>query len=494
MKAILVMFDSLNRRMLPTYGCDWTHAPNFRRLQEKSLVFDNSFVGSMPCMPARRELHSGRHNFLHRAWGPLEPFDDSLPQILKDNGVYSHLVTDHYHYWEDGGSTYHSRYSSWEMVRGQEGDPWKAHVGGPDIPKNRIGRDIFYTPHYYVNKQYLKDKPSAEQTFDLGLEFLEKNREEDNWFLHIEAFDPHEPFFSPEQYQKLYPHDYDGPEFDWPDYKKVTESPEEVDHVRKLYAASLSMCDAQLGRLLDFMDRHETWNDTMLIVCTDHGFLLGEHGWWAKNRAPYFNEVAHTPLYIWDPRHGGSGERRQSLVQMIDFMPTLLGYFGLETPPDVKGKALDPVIRDDSPIRDTALYGLHGAHICCTDGDYTYMRAPATSENGPINTYTLMPMGTYDFLTHRELATAELVGPLPFTKGLRVLRLQFFGRPAKIKIGIESHEQGSMLFDHRTDPDQLHPLADPAAEERIARKLVAAMREHDAPAEQYERMGLTAYL
>ena len=76
-------------------------------------------------MPARRELHTGRYNFLHRAWGPLEPFDDSMPRMLTENGVYSHLISDHYHYWEDGGATYHNRYSSWEIVRGQEGDKWR---------------------------------------------------------------------------------------------------------------------------------------------------------------------------------------------------------------------------------------------------------------------------------------------------------------------------------------------------------------------------------
>ena len=76
MKAIMVMFDSLNRRMLPPYGCDWVHAPNFQRLAERSVTFENCYAGSMACMPARRELHTGRYNFLHRSWGPLEPFDE----------------------------------------------------------------------------------------------------------------------------------------------------------------------------------------------------------------------------------------------------------------------------------------------------------------------------------------------------------------------------------------------------------------------------------
>ena len=137
MKAIMVMFDSLNRRMLPPYGNDWVHAPNFQRLAERTAVFDSCFVGSMPCMPARRELHTGRYNFLHRSWTPLEPFDDSMPEILKKNKVHTHLVTDHQHYWEDGGATYHNRYSTYEFVRGQEGDYWKGHINSPvEIPPN----------------------------------------------------------------------------------------------------------------------------------------------------------------------------------------------------------------------------------------------------------------------------------------------------------------------------------------------------------------------
>lgn len=128
MRAIMVMYDSLNREMLQPYGCDWTYTPNFLRLAERCVQFENSFVGSLPCMPARRELHTGRMNFLHRSWGPMEPFDDSMPEILKQNGIYTHLVSDHHHYWEDGGATYHGRYSSWEASRGQEGDKWIADL------------------------------------------------------------------------------------------------------------------------------------------------------------------------------------------------------------------------------------------------------------------------------------------------------------------------------------------------------------------------------
>src|SRR5690606_23234888 len=124
MKAIVLMFDSLNRHCLPPYGCDWIHAPNFRRLAARTATFDQSWVCSMPCMPARRDLHTGRPNFLHTGWAPLQPWDDSMPEMLARAGVYTHLITDHYHYFEDGGTAYHTRYKSWELFRGQENDTW----------------------------------------------------------------------------------------------------------------------------------------------------------------------------------------------------------------------------------------------------------------------------------------------------------------------------------------------------------------------------------
>lgn len=127
MKALMVMYDSLRRDMLSVYDGP-IPAPNFERLAAHTVCFDKSYVGSLPCMPARRELHTGRYNFLHRSWGPMEPYDDSMPEILKKHGIHSRLATDHYHYVEDGGCTYHSRYSSWSCYRGQESDNWVADL------------------------------------------------------------------------------------------------------------------------------------------------------------------------------------------------------------------------------------------------------------------------------------------------------------------------------------------------------------------------------
>jgi arylsulfatase A-like enzyme len=131
MKVVFLLFDSLNRHWLGPYGGTRVPTPNFDRLARRGVTFDGHYVGSLPCMPARRDLQTGRLSFLHRSWGPLEPFDNAFPEILAEAGIYSHLVTDHYHYFEDGGATYHNRYDTWDFVRGQEGDAWKAMVRPP---------------------------------------------------------------------------------------------------------------------------------------------------------------------------------------------------------------------------------------------------------------------------------------------------------------------------------------------------------------------------
>jgi len=87
----------------------------------------------------------------------------------------------------------------------------------------------------------------------------------------------------------------------------------------------------------------------MLIVNTDHGFLLGEHDWWAKCVQPFYSEVARTPLFIWDPRSACQGERRSALVQTIDLPATLLDYFGLDLPADTQGAALREAVAADPP-------------------------------------------------------------------------------------------------------------------------------------------------
>jgi len=513
MRAIMVLFDTLNRRYLPPYGAVGVHAPNFERLAKHAVTFDTCYGGSMPCMPARREIHTGRYNFLHRGWSPLEPFDDSVPEILSQAGVYTHMVSDHNNYWADGGANYHNRYDSFEFFRGQHGDPWKGHVEDPpelaDLrTKNQGGamgmklsarkegedaqaeedvetRLLPGVRQDMINRLYQDtiDKHNQTLTFDAGLEFMQTNKDADKWFLQIECFDPHEPFFSYDEHRSHYIHDYEGDHFDWPHYMKVSETDEEIDHLRAEYKALLTFCDQSLGRVLDFMDANNMWEDTLLMVCTDHGLLMGERGWWGKCVQPWYDENIHNPLFIWDPRYGARGERREALVQTVDFGPTLLDFFGVPIPELMQGVPIGPVIADGTPQREAGLFGQFGAHVNVTDGRYVYMRSCVTPENQPLEEYLLNPSRVAGRFSPEELHQAELSPPLPFTKGAPVIKVPGFawGNPWAF---------GTMLFDLETDPGQTHPLVDDELELRMATMMVEQMRAADAPESQYLRLGL----
>ncbi|WP_315068946.1 sulfatase [uncultured Clostridium sp.] len=486
MKAIMIMFDTLRRRALPAYGNDWIKAPNFKRLQEKTVTFDNFYAGSLPCMPARRELHTGRYNFLHRSWGPLEPFDDSMPEILKNKGIYTHLVTDHSHYFEDGGCTYHNRYNSWEGFRGQEGDRWKAHIGNIEIPEQleTVKSGVSFKQNW-VNRMYQQREEdlSAYKTFEAGMDFIEINKSEDNWFLQIECFDPHEPFYTPQEYKDLYPHEYKGKYFDWPSYQPVTENSDSIEHVNFEYAALVSMCDSYLGKILDYMDNNDMWKDTMLIVNTDHGLLMGEHEWWGKNVQPMYDEISHTPFFIWDPRLRIKNERREALSQTIDIAPTLLEYFNVNIPDSMQGKVLKETICNDKKIRDGALFGVHGGHINVTNGKYVYMRSSKSSENKPLFEYTLMPTVMRNFFSKNQLKEAKITDEFEFTKNIPMLKT-----PASTYMS--SFRFGNKLFNIEEDPNQLNNIDDLAKEIEMLELLRKLMIESEAPKEQFERIGI----
>jgi arylsulfatase A-like enzyme len=506
MKAVFLLFDSLNRHALSCYAAAGTgvRTPNFERLAAHGVTFDQHFVGSLPCMPARRDIQTGRLNFLHRGWGPLEPFDHSLADILRSIGVYTHLITDHYHYFEDGGAGFHGRYSSWEFIRGQEKDKWRPTIR-PDVAafaerfhasQHDFSPDINSKLPYFVNRAFLErqgDFPMA-QCFDAANTFLAAHHADDNWLLHLECFDPHEPFFAPERFLAEHPEALGGKIFDWPSYGRVDVDPALVRQLRANYQALVAACDHYLGTLLDCFDRHDLWQDTWLILSTDHGLLLGEKEYLGKNRPPFFNEVAHIPLLIGAPRSAEVVPRRSTtLTQTVDLMPTILDIFKQPVPAEVTGQSLLPVMRADDPVRARrgAIFGQFGAAINYTDGRYTYFLYPREPFETDLFQYTLMPAHMRTFFEPGEFTGAQLVDALPFTRGFPVLRLPMRA-DAKANMTrryplLEAH---TALYDLERDPEQREPIVDAPLEARIRRDIEALLRANDAPPEIFVRYGL----
>ena len=503
MKTIFLLFDSLNRLALSAYG-GAVPTPNFDRLAARSVTFENHYTGSLPCMPARRDHHTGRYGFFHAGWGPLEPFDNSYARLLRETaGTYCHLVTDHFHYFEDGGLCYHTTFDTWENIRGQEYDPWKPTIGA-DVAAFRRRFD----PRHYdfsgegrgghklqhaVNRAVMEEEADfpMPQCFVAAFDFLDRTRGTDDWLLQLECFDPHEPFHVAPRFERDADASHDRLVLDWPSYARVTESPEEVAHIRAKYAGLVAMCDHYLGRLLDRMDAEDMWRDTTLIATSDHGFLLSEHDWWAKVKMPHYQEVSHIPLMIAHP-DGPRGERRRAVTSAIDILPTLAELHGAPVPAETRGQSLLPLLATDGPGHAVALSGVFGGPMLITDGRHAFHYRPRWLDSTGLYEYRLLPMHMRGPFSLQELRHMELVAPFDHTKGVQVLKIKARDDAKRVPNhdgqGFEDTE--TRLYDLTADPGEEHPFRDAAIEARLLAAAKAVMHAHDAPPEMFERFDL----
>ncbi|WP_042225404.1 sulfatase [Oceanobacillus manasiensis] len=488
MKTVVILLDTLNRHRLNVYNQNsQLHTPNISRLAEKSVIFDNHWAGSLPCMPARRDLMTGRLDFLERGWGGIEPFDVTLPEELRKNNIFSHIVTDHYHYFSTGGENYCQAFGSWDLHRGQEGDPWVSRIKSPDLPEEYLGR---VQEQYEKNRSKFKEEADypGPRTMEAACQWLKDNEGADDYFLMVEAFDPHEPFDCPTHYLDLYNDEYDGPRFEWPKYGKVTEQPEAMAHLQKRYDGNLTMIDHWLGKLLDEMDRQELWEDTMVIFTTDHGFLLGEHNWTGKNFMHAYNEVSHLPLMVHVPGLEDGKKRISAITQNIDLMPTILDYFNLQVPSKVQGNSLLDLIKEEKEqIRDEAIYGVFGMTVNITDGKYTYLRAPVREDNHPCNVYTAIPTSFRHFHGTQSPERIEAGRFLKHTN-YPVFKIPFSEEGLPFTLAM--HDQESLLYNINDDYLQKYPIEDKELNREYSNRLINAMKRFNAPAEQYVRLGL----
>lgn len=474
------MMDSLNRHYLNCYQDSWVETPNIDRLAKKSSVFENHYAGSLPCMPARRDILTGRINFLETPWSPLQPYDECYPRELrKQTNTYSHMITDHYHYFELHGMGYHTDFDTWEFRRGQEGDHWHAQVKDPHIPEYRgKNRRQDWINRTRMNSEN-EEEYSTPQCFMKAIEFLEGNHEEDNWHLHLEVFDPHEPFLCPQKFLDMYDDTWDGRYlFDWPSYKPVDEDKDAIQHIRKRYAATLTMADKWLGKLLDKMDELHAWEDTTIILTTDHGYLAGEHGYWAKNYMFDYKELVHIPLLVYSPKALTNGKRVKALTTTIDIMPTLLELHGAEPSKHVQGKSILHLLEKDEDHHDAVLYGYFGKDVNMTDGMYTYCRQP--QDSSIVYHHTAMPVGAVN--NPSSYANAEMG---TFLKH----EMPVYRVPVKSS---RHHNAPSyhLLYNIEEDPFQQKPIRDSELEEKYVEKLKDLLHRYDAPNCQFTRLGL----
>ena len=509
--VVVVLLDSLNRHMVGAYGGAEFATPTLDRFAAESVRFDNHYVGSLPCMPARHDVLVGALDFLWRPWGSIEIWEEAITYHLRDAGVATMLVSDHPHLFEQGGENYHTDFHGWEYVRGHENDPWRlapdpSAVGAPDLPAIRPSA---WGANYDTSRTWFREEADfpGPRTMATATDWIRTNAgRHDRWMLFVDAFDPHEPFDTPEPYASMYDPDWDGEKIIWPPYavgaiSKGTMTEEEGRQIRANYGAKLTMIDAWLGRLLDAIDATGQRDSTAVIVCTDHGHYLGEpdvrdKDVWGKPGVPLYETIAHTPLMIRWP--GVAPSTVGALTTNVDIHATLCAVFGIEVPHRTHGQSLVPLVTGaSSSVREWALAGVFGrwVHVFGADGT-KYARSHTGDANVPLsmwsNRWSTMPLGMLH--THR-IPRPDKRAVLDFMPGseVPVIRQPFEAGDPVPYWAAASRGDDHYLFDITEDPtERVNRAGSGSRDESDAIELLrTALLDVEAPAEHLERMGLT---
>ena len=483
MNLITILIDSLNRHCLGPYGNQVVKTPNLDRLAQRAAVFDGHFVGSLPCMPARRELMTGRKEFFWRPWGPLEPFDKPIAIEARRLGAVSAIVTDHYHYWEYTAHGYLEHFNSVKTIRGHELDMWNTEpletlppwAQAIENSRPRQGKI------YYNNAKDFKGEEDffSPKTLAEAADWLDKNQGHEKFFLWTECFDCHEPFHVPEPYRSMYTDKLSDHYNVWPPYqegyhghnKEFWEkvSPDELEFIRAQYYGKVTMTDKWMGKLFDVMDKYNLWENTAVIVTTDHGHELGEKQRFGK-QPPQYDLNAHIPLIVWIP--GMTDQKRiNALTTAVDLYPTRLELLGETAPSAPHGRSLLPLINGEtSNHREAVVYGTHGAGATVTNDQYTYHST--WDPNAEINSYSSIML--------RPSPNAEAGKYIPGVD------CPVWKMPGKSQALVPE-----LLFDRKKDPDQNNNISDtePDLVSRMRTLLKKLMDEEGAPPEQYKRLG-----
>ena len=376
MNIILIVCDTLRRDHLGCYGNDRISTPHIDRFANRSVVFDRAYTASFPTVPHRHDVMTGRYTFIESEWGPLPRHEVVLAAELGKAGYCSMMVLDQPHIVENGYH-YDRGFTGWEWIRGQETDRWQTAPAQPQMPCDpemlRSPEEIVKLHQRNIHWRRGEEDTFVARTMTAACRWLERNwKQHSSFFLYVDTFDPHEPWDPPQWYVDMYDPGYQGQEVTYPRYAPASYlSPSELNHVRALYAAEVTLVDRWVGRLLERVEDMGLLRDTLVVLTTDHGFCHGEHGLMGKalisatgaEYVPLWEEIARIPLIVYYP--GCQARREQAIVQPVDFMPTFLEIAGAPGPATMHGRSFLPILRGQpAPWREFAVTSptiIHGA-------------------------------------------------------------------------------------------------------------------------------------
>jgi len=340
MNVILIPVDTLRAQNMSCYGYKRRTTPNIDRLAKEGVLFERAYAPDIPTQPAYTNIHTGLYGIQHgvvsnRLTADIHPSIPSIGALLKRRGIVT------------------------------------AHVGWVWI--NHCGRSLIGGFKYIINPMKFPRTPppqpyTAEDVNSLVIPWLKTNYEKP-FFLHIHYWDPHAPYFNvPEQFKRRF---YEGDEKDkakekslqdlrsspyypnsarWQHLEDEMKDVKDLEYHRALYDSSILYVDEKIGELIEVLCELGIEDETIIIITSDHGEALGEHGLYFDHHGLYEN-IVHIPLILWAPGRLPAGKRISNFVEHVDIAPTVLKIFGEPIPEKMAGQDLLGLIQDKQEKR-----------------------------------------------------------------------------------------------------------------------------------------------
>ena len=355
--VLFIVADDL-RNSLAAYGDPAVRSPNFDRLARRGVMFDRAYVQYPVCNPSRASILTGLLPESTRVLGndvffrTTLPNIVTLPQLLKQHGYFTASLGKIFHRggtmeepndsWADSISWSHIRFYQ-GTAKGQQGEG-----------RNLTGGALLWA-RWLAAEGTDDDQPDGQIAAE-AVRLIQEKRNEP-FFIGIGFHKPHDPFIAPKKYFDMYPLDRIQLHQDPPDrspeerlaipnafHEFASFTDRDKREFMRAYLAGVSFMDAQLGKVLDALDRNNLWDNTVIIFVGDHGYHLGERGWW--NKSTLFELSARAPLVVYAPHASGNGRVARGIVEFVDLYPTLLDLTGLNAPHRLAGVSLVPLLND----------------------------------------------------------------------------------------------------------------------------------------------------
>ena len=364
--VLFISVDDMGN-VLGSSGHAFAKTPNLDRLAASGVRFDRAYCQIPLCNPSRASIMTGLRPDacgvfdLDRHFRDQVPNVVTLPQLFKDHGWFTARIGKIYHYDvpKGIGTDGLDDKPSWDMVSNPKGrDVIEESMITNPSPEKPVSAALSWLAAEGSDEEQTDGRIASET-----IRLLEQHRN-GPFFIAAGFFRPHTPFVAPKKYFDLYTlEQMDAPESPTNDrddipiaafaHNNLTPnyglSIETCREARRAYFASVSFVDAQIGRVLDALDRLGLSKNTTVVFWSDHGYHLGEHGGiWQKRTL--FEESARAPLIIRAPHAASNGKASSRIVEFVDIYPTLADLVEIPAPRHLAGRSLRTLLDDTSRV------------------------------------------------------------------------------------------------------------------------------------------------